>query len=90
MAVLMTARIPGGTKEMIDGITSQLREALRNSPGFVTHVDGPVNGDWQVVEVWDSREQFETWFENRVRPAFPEGAPTPEMTFSEVNEVIAR
>jgi hypothetical protein len=31
MAVLMTAQLPGGTKEMIDGMTSQLEGQMRSA-----------------------------------------------------------
>jgi hypothetical protein len=43
MAVLMTADIPGGTKEMIDGMRPLL-EPIRSLKGFVVHADDPVRG----------------------------------------------
>jgi hypothetical protein len=42
MAVLMTAQLPGGTKEMIDGMFAQLVGPQRNAQGFVLHANGPV------------------------------------------------
>jgi len=30
---------------------------------------------------------FEAWFENHVKPALPEGAPAPSITFDELNDV---
>lgn len=90
MGVLMTARIPGATQELMDGVTAQLGDALRNSPGFVFHVNGPIEDGWQVVEVWDSRADFEEWFENNVKPAFPDGVPLPSLSFHETHAVIER
>ena len=90
MAVLMTAQLPGGTKEMIDGMTSQLEGAMRSAQGFILHTNGPVAGGWRVTEVWDSQADFEAWFEANVKPAFPEGAPPPAITFGDLNQVIAR
>jgi hypothetical protein len=52
MAVLMTAHIPGATKEMIDGLRPLLGP-IRTAKGFVVHTNGPVPGGWRVTEVWD-------------------------------------
>ena len=41
MAVLMTAEIPGATKEMIDGMQPLLDEIVKQK-GFVIHTNGPV------------------------------------------------
>ena len=40
MAVLMTAQIPGGTKEMIDGMRPVLDHITR-AKGFIVHGNGP-------------------------------------------------
>jgi hypothetical protein len=87
VAVLMTAHIPGGTQEMIDGMQGLL-EQLRQRKGFIVHANGPVPGGWRVTEVWESPSDFETWFEDNVKPAFPEGAELPSITFDELNEVV--
>jgi hypothetical protein len=47
MAVLMTAQIPGATKEMIDGMRPVL-DAIRDAKGFIIHTNGPVAGGWRV------------------------------------------
>jgi hypothetical protein len=87
MAVLMTAHIPGGTKEMMDGM-QPLLEMIRSAKGFVVHANGPAPGGWRVTEVWDSQADFEAWFDASVRPAFPEGGPMPSITFDQLNEVV--
>jgi heme-degrading monooxygenase HmoA len=87
MAVLMTAQLTGATQEMIDGMRPVLDE-IRGQKGFVIHTNGPVPDGWRVVEVWDSQADFEAWFGAYVKPAFPEGAPPPSITFDELNEVL--
>ena len=87
MAVLMTAQLPGATQEMMDGLRPLL-EQIRAEKGFVVHANGPVPGGWRVTEVWDSQADFERWFEATVKPAFPEGAPLPSITFDELNQVV--
>jgi heme-degrading monooxygenase HmoA len=88
MAVLMTAQLPGATQEMIDGMAPVL-DSLPGQKGFVIHTNGPVPNGWRVVEVWDSQADFEAWFEAYVKPAFPDGAAMPVITFDELNEVVA-
>jgi heme-degrading monooxygenase HmoA len=87
MAVLMTAQIPGATKEMIDGMRPVL-DAIRDAKGFIIHTNGPVASGWRVTEVWESQADFEAWFETSVKPAFPEGGPMPSISFDELNEVL--
>jgi quinol monooxygenase YgiN len=87
MAVLMTAQIPGATKEMIDGMRPIL-DAIRSTKGFMVHTNGSVPGGWRVTEVWESQADFETWFDASVKPAFADGGPMPSITFDELNEVL--
>jgi len=87
MAVLMTAEIPGATKEMIDGMRP-LNDPMRRAKGFIIHTNGPAPGGWRVTEVWESQADFEAWFETSVKPAFPEGGPMPSIAFDELNEVV--
>jgi hypothetical protein len=49
-----------------------------------------VAGGLRVTEVWDSQSNFEAWFESYVKPALPEGAPTPSITFDESSVVPSR
>jgi quinol monooxygenase YgiN len=87
MPVLMTAQIPGATKEMIDGMRPLL-DLIRRAKGFIIHTNGPVPGGWRVTEVWKSQADFEAWFATSVKPAFPEGGPVPLIAFDELNEVV--
>ena len=41
-----------------------------------------------MTEVWDSQSDFEAWFEGYVTAALPEGAPTPSITFDELNAAL--
>lgn len=87
MAVLVNAHLAGGTKEMIDGMQF-LMETLQQAKGFVVHTNGPAPGGWRVTEVWDSESDFEAFYEDHVKPAFPEGAPLPEIKIDELNQVV--
>ena len=72
MAVLMIGEIPNMTEEMYGGLVGQLRPGLQVADGFVAHVGGPhPSGGWRVIEVWDSEDQAQTWFEANVKPNLP-------------------
>jgi hypothetical protein len=87
MAVLMTAHIPGGTQEMVDGLRPLL-ERIRSQKGFRRARKRPRARGWRVTEVRDSQADFESWFEGNVKPAFPEGGPMPSIAFDQLNEVM--
>jgi hypothetical protein len=87
MAVLMTAQLPGVTREMIDEMRPIL-DSIQRAKGFVIHTNGPVPGGWRVIEVWESEADFATWFDGNVKPAFPEGGPQPSIKFDELTEVV--
>jgi hypothetical protein len=73
---------------MTDGMFAQLAGPQRSAQGSILHANGPVAGGWRVIDVCDSESDFEAWFESYVKPAFPEGAPTPSIMFDELNEVL--
>ncbi len=87
MAILMTAEVPGMTQEMVDGMTQALNEQMKTQPGFVIHTNGPVDGGWRVTEVWESQDNFNSWYESLVKPNLPEGI-EPQISSRELNDVV--
>jgi hypothetical protein len=81
MAVLVIAELSGveasfavAAREM--GILDEMVVA----PGFVRHLSGAASSGYRVIEVWESREAWQTWFDGHVAPKLPPGteATTPE------------
>jgi hypothetical protein len=87
MAHLVISDVPGMSREMVEGMTAQLAEPLKRSPGFIIHGNGPTPRGWQVVEFWNSREDSERWYEANVKPNLPPGM-NPEMSHYEIENVI--
>ena len=87
MAILMTAEVPGLTQEMADGMTAQLEEQQKSQPGFVLHANGPIDGGWGVTEVWETQENFDSFYEELVKPNLPEGL-EPRITTRELHRVV--
>ena len=70
MPVAMMVDNPEGSQEIYDRVREQL--GLEDRPaGGILHVAGPSpNGGWRVIEVWESEEDAQRFFDERLRPAF--------------------
>jgi hypothetical protein len=74
MPVLMIGEVPNLTEETYAGMVGQLMPLMRDSKGFISHAGGPSpNGGWRVVEVWESEQDGQAWFEANVKPNLPPG-----------------
>ncbi len=73
MAVLMTNR-SNLDPDFYDLVIDQLGPQLLGSDGFRGHFAGLApDGQWTVVEIWDSAEQQASFYDEFVRPHVPEG-----------------
>ena len=88
MAISMTQHAPGMPGDAYDETMANVAEPLRRSPGFISHT-AQITGDGvTVTEVWESREQWENWFNNSVKPHLPPGTPPPTVT--ELHQALGR
>jgi hypothetical protein len=72
MAVLMIGEVPNLTEEIYAGMVGQLMPLMRASKGFISHAGGPSpSGGWRVVEIWESEEDGQDWFNTNVKPKLP-------------------
>jgi hypothetical protein len=72
MTVLMIAEVPNLTEEIYGGMVGQMMPLMRAAKGFVSHAGGPApTGGWRVVEIWDSEEDGQRWFDENVKPNLP-------------------
>jgi hypothetical protein len=88
MPVLVTADQQGMTKEIYDGMASALLPLLVKRAGFVAHATRPIEGGWQLMEIWESEEQHEAWANDVVLPNLPAGMDPPEMTTQPLYNVV--
>ncbi len=65
MPVLMIHESPGGTREQYEDVGRRLTDgrgldSLEAWPveGILSHVAGPTDGGWRVIDVWESEEAF--------------------------------
>ncbi len=72
MPVLMIAEVPNLTEEIYGGMVGQMMPLMRAANGFISHSGGPSPaGGWRVVEIWESEQDGQSWFEQNVRPNLP-------------------
>lgn len=71
MTVLTSSIVTGMTREQYDEVAAALIDKLKATPGFIAHYASESEGGMTVVEIWDSAEQHDDWFDNNVRPNLP-------------------
>ena len=68
MSVLVRLSVSGMTADTYDKVSEPLTPLILSAPGFVAHVAFVVEGEFHVSEIWESRDDFQNWFDNNVRP----------------------
>jgi hypothetical protein len=88
MPVAMLLEIEGGTQEQYDQVMEKLQ--LQGMPeGGIAHIAAPMEGGWRVLDVWETREHFERFYEDRLKAAIDEvGVPPAEPKFQELHNVM--
>lgn len=70
MAVLLQQVMPDGvTIDMLDEVTTEMGIQSDPPAGLVVHVHYMEGGRAHVVDVWESRQAYETFEQDRLRPA---------------------
>jgi heme-degrading monooxygenase HmoA len=90
VAVLITVTQPGGSPQEAERFRALLHETIRTAPGFIFHVDGPLEGGWQIVNAWESRTDFERWFHSHVKPNLRGDQALAVPTISDLAHVVLR
>jgi hypothetical protein len=70
MALAFLLDFPGATQEQFDQAAEKLGST--SPPGLLYHFDGPIAGGWRVVDVWESQEALDTFFQEKLGQALQE------------------
>jgi hypothetical protein len=70
MPIAVMVDNPEGSQEIYEKVRAEL--GLEDKPaGGILHIAGPSpNGGWRVIEVWESEEDANRFFQERLQPAF--------------------
>jgi hypothetical protein len=64
-------RFPGGTKEQYDASVAEVHPSDGLPEGQTHHAAGPTDdGSWIVVALWDSRDSWERFRDEKLLPGF--------------------
>lgn len=92
MAVGIRIRLAGMGVEQFDELDAAI-DARGNRPdGLIFSASGPSDADWEVIDFWDSRAQFDRFAEERIGPAARAAGLTarPEIHEFPVHEYVSR
>ena len=83
MAVVMVTELPGVDATFADGMRQAgVVDALQAARGFRGHWSGATGSGYRVIELWDSREDYQAWYDGNIAPNLPPGIePTPPELF---------
>lgn len=70
MAIGLRIKIPGGTQEQYDALHAHMDVDGNPPDGLILHAAGPIDEGWGVIDFWESREQFDSFQQSRLMPAF--------------------
>ena len=69
MAIAMIFDIPEMTQAVYDQVRTEVAPDNRPAAGMLYHVAGPTETGWRVVEVWESQEAADRFFQAPLGPA---------------------
>ena len=77
-----------------DAVSARLREGVMPPDGLLVHTAGFTGQGFRIFEVWESREQYDRFVEDRLMPLIaelgtPDAAP-PQLTAYELHGFVAR
>lgn len=80
MTVLKQHHAPGMPPEAYDQVASEAMPSQKTADGFVAHYAIVEDGGITVIEIWDSIDQHDAWFNVVVKPHLPPDTPEPRFT----------
>jgi len=72
MALAFLFEIPGYTEVQQDQIIEHLERSGKTAQGRIFHLDGPMEGGWRILDVWESQEALNTFFQEALGPTLQE------------------
>jgi hypothetical protein len=97
MAVAITTTdFPEGVgTDMYDGVNAAMDVANNPPAGMIFHWAGEVEGKWTITDVWESRDAYDSFRDERLFPAIrevsgmdPADGPQPTVIESAVHDYI--
>ena len=98
MAVMLYMKMPGASLETIEAVTEEMNVRNDPPPGLIIHGVVEIGGTITVVDMWESRADFDKFNETRLGPAFEKvatgqgidlsAAPQPSQEWVDVLDIV--
>ncbi|HEV2712557.1 MAG TPA: hypothetical protein VGU26_05625 [Gaiellaceae bacterium] len=89
MAVAVLVEIPHGTEAQYEQVASEIFADGKLPPGWLLHMAGPEDDRWRVVNIVESRDEFERFARETIMPATQKaGEEPPQFTFVPLHTLI--
>ena len=69
MTVGIRIKLPGVTQEEYDAAHDHINPQRDTPKGLLFHGSGPIDGGWGIIDFWESRQDFDAFFQTRVQAA---------------------
>lgn len=90
MAIGIISEGVGVTQAQYDQVLDQVMPNKQMPPGMLYHAAGPSEGGHCVVEVWESQEAAQQFFEQTLGPALQQAQITAPPRFFQVTNIMKR
>ena len=98
MAVGIIMEFDGFSPDTYEAVREKIDWPASMPEGISFHVAGPTGDGMRIVEIWNSREQYDRWMEETIQAALEEvvgkdalaSAPPPRITEFEVRRQESR
>jgi hypothetical protein len=72
MTLALLFEVPGYTQEQHDQVIETLQRRGITAEGRIFHLAGPMEGSWRILDVWESQEAANKFFQEALGPTFQE------------------
>ena len=69
MAIGLIFEGPGVTQAQYEQVRDEVAPGNKRPPGLQYHVAGPTDNGWRVIEVWESQEVLDRFFQEKLGQA---------------------
>ncbi len=87
MAILINTTVKGQTEEGYDQVSVMLHELVKKAPGFILHSAYSADGEFHVMEIWNSKKEADDFFAKMVAPNLPAGIIS-KLSYRELHSVV--
>lgn len=92
MAVGIRITLPGVGVEEFDRVDAAIDVRGNHPDGLIFSASGPIDGGWQVIDLWESRAHFDAFAADRIGPAAAASGASvqPEVAEFPIHEYVSR